>query len=200
MSDLTQDQARQASEGSDEAFARLFERLHPVLAAWATLRLRGPVARTLDPDDLVQEVWWRALERFDTYDPDKGLFRSWLFGIAGNVLREQMRRHMGRPGSTGARRVIELDDLGPVLEASWTSITKGARRSENAERLVAFVQALDADDRTLFIHRGLEGLALADAGKILGITENACNKRWLKIRAQLERSPLWSDFEADIAQ
>ena len=62
MADQTHADAQGARDGSEEAFVRLFERISPALEAWARIRVRGVLARHADAADLVQEVWWRALE------------------------------------------------------------------------------------------------------------------------------------------
>ena len=52
-------------------------------------------------DDLVSEVFTRAFEKLDSYDPDKGAISTWIFTIARNVLTDSFRRR---------RQVLPLDD------------------------------------------------------------------------------------------
>lgn len=194
MADETQREARHAQAGSGEAFARLYERVSPALETWARVRVRGVVARAVDVEDVVQEVWWRALENFDQFRPDQGEFRGWIFGVANNVVREAMRR---KGGSTPPSGRIEIEDLEPVLRAQLTSLTGRARRSESVNRLADFVTALPEDEQRLFVHRGLEGLPITDVASIMGISENAVSKRWVRLREKLAPLSVWQEFEAD---
>ena len=66
-------------------FATLYEPVAPALRAWAELRCRGPLGRAIDADDLVQEVCVEGLAALDRFDPERGAFRPWLFGVATRV-------------------------------------------------------------------------------------------------------------------
>ena len=55
--------------------------------------------RSLQPnfneaDDLLQEVAATAWNKFETFDLDKGNFKSWLFGIARNKVLHSKRRFL----------------------------------------------------------------------------------------------------------
>lgn len=43
-------------------------------------------------DEVVQETWLTAVRRVAAFDPGRGPFAVWLRGIAGNVLRNQLRK------------------------------------------------------------------------------------------------------------
>ena len=59
---------RAAQKGDEDSFAKLYEHLAPALLTWAELRIRGEQRATLDPQDLVQEVWYRARRAIDSFD------------------------------------------------------------------------------------------------------------------------------------
>jgi RNA polymerase sigma-70 factor (ECF subfamily) len=73
-------------------------------------RHAGPVGRYLyasgaaasDVDDLVQDTFFRAFRSLDGWRGEAS-FRSWLFTIGGNLLRDEFRRRKGR-------RMLTLDD------------------------------------------------------------------------------------------
>src|SRR5947207_15106904 len=82
----------QESPGTPEdSFEVLYERISPGLYTWASLRILPSIRSQLDPEDVVQEVWWRALDSYSTFDSRKGSFRSWIFGIATRVLLNAFR-------------------------------------------------------------------------------------------------------------
>ncbi|MFN3243604.1 MAG: sigma factor [Planctomycetota bacterium] len=95
---------------ADDSFQREYEEVAAPLAAWAHLRCRGPLGRVVDADDLVQEVvlaGWRAHERFD---PQRGGFRAWLFGIASRVaaVRRWRRSSIASTNSTPRTAISDL--------------------------------------------------------------------------------------------
>lgn len=197
MSDQTSIDLRGARSGDEDAFARLFERLYPLLHTWARLRVRGALARFVDPEDVIQEVWWRALEALATYDESRGTFRPWLLGIASNVIRDLIRKRTGlRDG--GRTRMADADeDLLDHREAQLTSITVRARRNERIEELVTLAMALDEADRQLLVHHGIERVSAREVGLMLGLEENAVAQRWRRLRKRLADGPLWKLLSED---
>jgi len=174
--------------GDSRSFSELYERLAPALHAWASLRI-APVHRgSLDPDDVVQEVWWRALDAFATYDARKGDFRAWIFQIANRVLLNALRslRVRGLAAAAGARpRQESLDE---DLAAQATSISQKAARSECTKQILQEVEKLDPDDRALFAYCALEGMPVSKAACLLGIGLEAAFKRWQRLRGRLRES------------
>jgi RNA polymerase sigma-70 factor, ECF subfamily len=71
----------------DAAFRRLYARHTPALYALAR-RLMG--GRTDDADDIVQEVWLRAVPKFAVFAWDSSV-RTWLAAFALNCCRERWR-------------------------------------------------------------------------------------------------------------
>lgn len=168
-------------------FVTAFEAAAPALSAWAHLRCRGPLGSFVSEDDLTQEVAlaaWRARERFD---PARGPFRPWLFGVASLVAADLLRRR-GR---------AELPDAGALADgvvADMTTISRRARRREALEQLFVELDGLDAADRDLVVHRGLEGLPHADVAGLLGLSVEAATKRWQRLRERILSWPAAHDL------
>src|SRR5262245_53610603 len=74
--------------GDERAWREWYDATYDDLRAYAHWRCAG-----LDQlaDEVVQETWLTAVRRTRDFDPHKGSFRSWLFGIAANVVRNQLR-------------------------------------------------------------------------------------------------------------
>ena len=97
----TGDLARRAHGDDVDAFNLLYARVAPALLAWAEIRLHTRLKRVIDPEDVVQEVWSRAMDRYrddDTPDPDK--FRPWVFGVAHFVVMEALRKSRAQVAGT----------------------------------------------------------------------------------------------------
>lgn len=182
MSDTTDD-VRSARSDRASGFAALYTRVAPGILTWASLRIPGSHRGSIDPEDIVQEVWRRAYERFDHFDATRSPFRAWVFRIANLVLMEEFRR------ARGVRRTLSRDDSADDAPANDPAdpATTVSRAVASDEVLAAFVRAAMSgsdDDRRLLAFR-LEGLSFEDCGARLGIAEDAARKRWQRLRERL---------------
>lgn len=173
---------------AEDDFAALYERLAPSLYAWAALRIHPSYRAHLDPEDIVQDVWWRAMDAYGRFDPAKGSFRTWIFRIATNALTDGYRRLATRGRIPTALERARAQVLPNELIAQGTSISHKAAREEDITRLLAALEKLDRDERTLFAHCALEGLSAEDVAPLLGIGAEAAAKRWQRLRAQLRNA------------
>lgn len=86
--------------GDERAWQEWYDATYDDLRAYAHWRCAG-LHQTAE--EVVQDTWLTAVRRVRDFDPLKGGFRSWLFGIAANVVRGQLR------AATAARqRVVAL--------------------------------------------------------------------------------------------
>jgi RNA polymerase sigma-70 factor (ECF subfamily) len=92
---------RGALAGDEAAWRALYDRAFSPLLAFVRRRCSGEPAES---DEVLQECWLVAVRRLSTFDPDRGSFLSWLFGIAANVLRNRGRKRARR-----ARREAPAD-------------------------------------------------------------------------------------------
>ncbi len=178
----------QVKQGDRERFEELFDRIAPALYSWAGLRLPEKLHKEVEAEDVVQEVWRRALVRFRDFDPERARFRSWIFGIGKNVLMEVFKSVRGgtvRPSDHTAS-VFRPEDI--PTEA--TAVSQRVARDLQLKEFNARVQALDPEDRELLILRGLEELSHEQIAVHLGINEDAAQKRWVRLRDRLRQQGL----------
>lgn len=141
------------------------------LAATEIVRRHGqPLARFLygagampdEVDDLVQETFFRAFRRLDTWRGE-GSLRGWLCTIAGNLVRDAWRRRRGRV-------VVSIDDrdvpdhADPLAEAA---------ASEAEERLRQGLAVLPRLQREVFLMRAQQGCDYGEIARTLGTTPGA---------------------------
>jgi RNA polymerase sigma-70 factor (ECF subfamily) len=155
--------------------------------AWACLRIGQRLRAWITPEDLAQEVWMRAMKAAPTRDPSAAP-RAWLFTIGKHVLYEvhralQRDRSEGAGGSTS--RLVALDGV----PADVTSLTQRLARDDAVRDFLSRAEALDADDRMLLIHVGLEGMPQPEAAARLGLSIDAARKRWQRLRERLRNWP-----------
>lgn len=175
-----------------EAFTAAYAEVAPALFAWAVLRCTGPLGRAMTPDDLVQEVSLTALRALSRYDPERGEFRPWLFGVAQIVAADALRQ-LARGRLTPAGGSLGISGQ-QALPAEWTTVSRRVRRDEALERLLQWAAALPEEDRRLFQYRGLEWMSNAEAAEALGISTEAATKRWQRLRGRLRELPAAVDL------
>ncbi len=175
--------ARQAVQGDLNARNEIVERTMPQLLAWFAAQIRASRAFGAEPLDCVNEVWMRALARFNTLDPDAGNIRGWLFGIARNVLNEHRYRAMRRNASSTDDQTVER--ALSAVEDSITRVSEVLARSEQHQILTKLLDTLDTEDTLLITWHGLEGRPLGEVAVQLGITRDAAAKRWQRLLKEL---------------
>lgn len=173
-----------AGPRSTPSFGDLYAPLAKPLAAWCALRVRGRLRDLVEPQDLAQDVLCRAFLKFATFDPARGPFRHWLFGVANNVLRELLAA-AARPGATPAAAATSSRDLFAELPADATSVSRAVMRDEAFAAFVARLDELPDEDRRLVVYRGLEDLDHAEAAELLGVSCDAVKKRWQRLVRRL---------------
>ncbi len=144
--------------GDERAAAELVRRHTPALGRY--LYSSGAAADEIE--DLVQEALFRAFRRLDGWRGEAS-FRSWLFAIGGNVLRDEFRRRKGR-------QVLSLEDrdlpdrADPEAELAATETEDGLRRG---------IASLPRLQREVFLLRTQQGSGYAEIAAALGTTPGA---------------------------
>ena len=111
------------------AFEVVFDRHFDSMYGYLARRVGADVAR-----DLTSEVFVRAFETRSRYDLKRADAMPWLYGIAGNVLRER-RRTENRglrayaPSSDGAEPTVFPTELDPVVAAAVARMKPAARET-----------------------------------------------------------------------
>ena len=176
-------------------FAPLYERLAPSLEAWAEIRVSGALRGFVEAGDLVQEVWWRAMDAFDRYDPARSSFRAWMFQIATHVLLEWSRKRRRRVKVESQSLAERASSLPPDLARQATSVGRGLQHRDSASKLVAIATGLSKDDRDVFLLCGLEGLSATEAARLAGSEAGRVRKRWQRLREKLAVHPICRELE-----
>jgi RNA polymerase sigma-70 factor, ECF subfamily len=159
--------------GDSAAGERLFERYYTAIARFFTNKVSG------DPADLIQETFVLCLQGRDRIvDPQR--FRSYLFGIAYNVLRRHYEsRHVdGERLDFASRSVADLG-AGPLTVA----VQSGEQRVllEALRRIpVQFQVVLE-----LFYWEELTSAAIAE---VLGLPHGTVRTRLRRARTLLEEA------------
>jgi RNA polymerase sigma factor (sigma-70 family) len=123
-------------------------------------------------DDLVQEIWLRALQGMGRLQ-DCSRFRAWLFGIAHRVLMDRWRRHYRFPVRT------EVD---PEALAFEETSAEHALMAKSLDTGLARLPPLEREVLTLFY---LEELPLNEVAAVLQVPPGTVKSRLFRARRQL---------------
>jgi RNA polymerase sigma-70 factor (ECF subfamily) len=125
-------------------------------------------------EDINQEVWLLAIERFEHFDPGRGRFRDWVLGIARH---RALRHHRRAPGRAVDGPPDRPDDGVPLPER--------LEGLERADVVRAALIGLHDGSRRVLLARYAEGLSVAEIADRTGRTAKAVESLLSRARGQL---------------
>lgn len=185
--DRTEQVAEGARSGRKELLEELYRRVAPTVSAWAYLRTSPQIRRRIDPQDILQEVWFRVIRRLPDYDPRTTPFRPWVFKIARFVLIEMIRKLpvlQSDRGTGGESTESRWSGLSELVDSA-TGVGTRVARNDAVERFLDRVEVLGGPDRDLVRLRALEGQSLKDIAERLDLSPDVVAKRWQRLCARL---------------
>ncbi len=161
--------ALSAANGDGEAFGELLER-HYGLIFRLSQRLMGDRA---EAEDLAQDVCVGLAKKIRSFRGE-ARFTTWLYQVVLNTGRDAMRRRASR--GAVQRDFVEVDALRRAGDAA---------RASEAEWLRGALGCLKDDLRETAILVLDQELTHAQAGEVLGISENTVSWRLHEVRKAL---------------
>jgi RNA polymerase sigma factor (sigma-70 family) len=156
-------------------FGRLFDVYARPLHRYLSRRVGAETAH-----DLVSETFLVALNQRHAYDPRRGAVRSWLYGIATNLVRRQVRQET-RALRAAARSVGQA----PGAEASHESrVADRLDAAALAASLAGALTQLSDGDRDVLLLTSWAGLDTIEVADALGIPAGT-------VRSRLHRTRKW---------
>jgi RNA polymerase sigma-70 factor, ECF subfamily len=125
--------------GDEAAWRAWYEEHCAALEAYVHWRCAG--VRDL-AEDALQETWLTAVRGVRRFRPEAGSFRQWLFGVAANIVRNQLRARRRRarrqgtiPSPASPRdRSTNVDGMGARAEAVASALAELPERYEQVLR------------------------------------------------------------------
>ena len=178
-----EDLMAEAAEGSERAFTELVGRYRS--------RVLNLVSRLLNDreasDDISQEVFVRVFLHRKNYRRG-AKFSTWLFTIAANLAKNEIRRRKRR------RNWSSLDELQEQLHDSSLQLMdpKGNREAEvDSQQIQGIVgdaiTTLPERYRLALVLRDVEGLAYEEIAQVLGIPGGTVRSRINRARLMLKK-------------
>ncbi|MGC9961569.1 MAG: RNA polymerase sigma factor [Acidimicrobiales bacterium] len=168
-----------------ETFSALYRDNVGRVAGFAARRLVNPG----EVADVVAATFLVALERSDSFDPEKGEPSAWLLGIAANLLANQRRRRVREElarARLDARVLLSPDDV--------EALVSQMDASAEASRVRAAMDSLSEPYREVLLLIGESSLSPATAAKAIGISQTA-----FRVRLSRARRALRQAMESDVA-
>lgn len=183
--------------GDREALAEMFSLYRPRLWRMINFRLHPRLRGRIDPDDVLQDAWMRAVERIGYFL--RGASHSsfiWFRMIVDQTLVELHRRHIGAEKRSATKE--------KSIDARWRSDTTSSsmafhlmgqlpspssalRHTEMAGQLDAALQGMDEIDREVLALRHFEELTNSETAKVLDMTEQAASARYVRALRRLKQ-------------
>jgi RNA polymerase sigma factor (sigma-70 family) len=143
--------------GDWPALEALYRSSRDDVYAYVLSLVRDPAAA----EDVTALAFERAYRRGASFDPERGVRRAWLFGIARNAALDELRRRQRVASLTVEPAEVDesaQDDDGEVL------LRRTAVRAALAQ--------LGARDRELIALKFHAGLSNADLAAVIGVSES----------------------------
>jgi RNA polymerase sigma factor (sigma-70 family) len=141
-------------------------------------------------EDLAAETFATAYRRRASFDPERGSLRSWLYGIATNLVRNHWRAE---------QHLLALDArLLPEIDTSDSSDAADQRviAALLVPRLAAALGLLTRDQRDVLLLHAWAELSHEEIAAVLGIAPGTARSRLSRARASLREQ--LGDFDFDL--
>jgi RNA polymerase sigma-70 factor, ECF subfamily len=160
-------------------------------AAWAWAELYDDVAQDLsryvrasrveDPDDVVGNVFLRAVGALGRFDGDRRAFRAWMFALARNAVIDEGRKVVRRRTQPLPPEV--LAEIGPTVDAEREALRHLAERGVRDT-----LDHLSPDQRDVLLLRILGDLTIDEIAALLGKRPGAVKALQARGLARIRRN------------
>ncbi|MCJ7728419.1 MAG: sigma-70 family RNA polymerase sigma factor [Sedimentisphaerales bacterium] len=130
-------------------------------------------------EELVQKTVFDAVRGRNTFDPEKGSAEEWIFGIARNNIRLEIRKRASRPTVNGdISTYLDLIDTEPLPDELLEN-------KETADIVRTALTQLDGRQQMVLRAKYIEGLSAGEIAKRLEVTEKAVHDLLYRARNSL---------------
>jgi RNA polymerase sigma-70 factor (ECF subfamily) len=188
---------QQAAQGDRKVLGTLLARHQDRLRRMIALRLDRRLQGRIDASDVIQEAYLEATARLAEYLHDPSMpFFLWLRFLTGQKLVTLHRHHLGVKMRTAGQEVALYQ--GPLPEASSAALaaqllghdthpSAAAIRAEMKVRVQEVLNNMDPLDREVLALRHFEQLSRAEIAGVMGISEAAAGKRYIRALERLKQ-------------
>lgn len=165
--------------------AEVFDRHHADVYRYLARRVPAPVA-----EDLASETFVQAVSRAHTFDPDRGVVRGWIFGIASHLLARHHRDEVRAYRAWARTGIDPLTDAGAETDRA---IARVDSQSRTGALVTALADLADGDRDVLLLVAHAE-LTYGEVAQALDLPVGTVRSRLHRARRAV-RAALESDDE-----
>lgn len=187
-----------AEAGDAQALGELLERYRERLRGIVEFRMDSRLRGRLDADDILQEAFVEATQRFRTYTEERTMpFFLWLRFLTIQKLMQLHRMHLGAQARDADREIAIYSSPHPhatsaVLAAhllgKQTSPSAAAVRAETRFQVERALNAMEPIDREVLALRHFEQLSNRETAELLQLSDTAANNRYIRALKRLKRT------------
>ena len=171
-----------ARSGDSDAFRLLVEQ-HSRHVFRLAFRMTG---NEQDAEDVVQETFLRAYKQLDKYEA-RASFSTWLYRIASNYSLDLIRSRK-RHEDKREQRAPEEPDVLQTIPGHNPGPDRLVYSGEVSQHVEAAMNELSAQERSAFVLRHFEGMAIEEIGAVLGTGINATKHSIFRAVQKLRKS------------
>jgi len=150
----------EGAKSNPEAFGAIYTHYFPRVYNYVRFWVGGPDAA----DDLTARIFEIILDKIELYNASRGVFASWLFAIAHNVVTDFYR-------SSAKQSWVALDAIGDVA-CTEPGPEETAVVGEFREELLTALARLEERERNIIALKFKAGLTNRHIAELIGLSES----------------------------
>jgi RNA polymerase sigma-70 factor (ECF subfamily) len=187
-----------AGQGDVGAVAELFTKHQERLRRMVQLRMDRRMRSRLSPSDVLQEAYLEVARSLADYLRNPELpFYLWMRLLTARKLQALHRRHLGVHARDAGREIslhqgafpeASSVSLAAQLLGRLTSPSQAAMRAELRLHVQEALDSMDMLDREVLALRHFEQLSNTETAQVLGLSETAASKRFMRALKRLKET------------
>jgi len=169
--------AKRIQRGDPHAWELFFDSTAPIVYRYVADRLDGRVGLV---EDVVQETYFRALDRIEQFDAKRGALGQWLLGIARNQVSDQFRQALRGP-SFALPELLRTLDQQPLPD-------EAAERAELRAQVRMALERLSPNHRRVLLAKYEQSLSLDEIAAQENRTRKAVESLLRRARQGLRKA------------
>jgi len=137
--------------------------------------VRARVSVAADAEDLTALVFFKMLDKLDTYDPERGSVRTWALAMARNAVIDHYRTKVSAAPAEALEHLAD-SAFGPL---------ESLENDEQARTARSLLARQSVEVREMFAMRFGDGLRYREIGQLLGLSEAAVKQRFSRTLREL---------------
>lgn len=176
VGDRTDAEVIRASLEDGEEFSLIYERYHSDIFRYVARRLGMDVA-----GDVASDVFTAAFRRRHTYKLEFEMCRPWLYGIASNLVRDQLRRQKRK-----ARAYLHAANVEAASDLSMVDAEARAGAALMVPEIKRALDRLNKGDREVLLLYSLGELSYDEVALALDIPIGTVRSRLARARRRMQ--------------